>query len=615
MQIAAGSLKRSNRSLRSSSPNLQIYNEHFSNPLSAIRNVVGDDLTLNHPILQALESCGCGSRREFDQVHTQLLISGLFQHSLVSGRVVKKLCSSPSTLPHAVTLFESFNFPDAFLCNHIFRSFLNSNEPHGALSFYYNQMMKKSVKLNHYTFPLLARVIVESGFLIEGEKIHSCVVKSGLESDLFIRNGLIHMYSTFNRIRDARALFDFSPVTDLVTWNSIIDGYSKNGELILARQVFDEMPERDIISWNTIIAGYSSSGDMEEAKALFETMKIKDIVSWNSMIDGYAKAGNVDSARGFFNEMPSRNVISWNIMLALYVRVKDYKECLNLFDEMVGMKTAEPNEATLVSVLTASSHLGELERGKSVHFYIENNKKIKPDNLLLTSLITMYAKCGDMDLARIVFDEMPNRNVVSFNSMIMGYGNHGYGEKSLEMFVEMEKSGIEVNDATFVCVLSSCAHSGMVLEGWWYFNLMKRVYKIEPKVEHYGCMIDLLGRAGLMNECEEIITKMPMDGGMASWGALLSACRTFSNVGLGEIVAKKLIRLDPDDIGAYILLSNIYAGEGRWDDVHNVRSMMKDGNLKIAGSSSIQCSDHKRIMVYSMLSELGAQIKLAGCSS
>ncbi|KAI7994657.1 Pentatricopeptide repeat-containing protein [Camellia lanceoleosa] len=486
-------------------------------------------LTLNHPVLRTLESSSV-SLKQFNQIHTQLIVSNLFQHPLASSRVVKKLCSSPSTVSHAIALFDQLKEPDAFVCNTIVRSLVNWSDPHGAFAFYCHQMVGRFVLPNHYTFPILAKVCAEIGSVQEGEKIHARIVKFGFELDLFVRNALIHI-------------------------------------------------------WNSMIAGYVAVGDMGEAKELFEKMPFRDVISWNSLIDGYARIGNVSAAREYFDQMPFRNVVSWNTMLALYARSKDYSECLRLFDRMMEGGDAKLNEATLVSVLTACAHLGRLDRE--------------------------------------MFDGMPNKNVVSWNSMIMGYGMLGHGEKALEMFMEMEKRGLLPNDATFICILSVCAHAGMVLEGWWYFDLMRHVYMIEPKVEHYGCMVDLLGRAGLMKDSEVLIKKMPMEAGPALWGALLSACRSHSNLELGEIVAKRLIELKPGDIGPYVLLSNIYAAEGRWDDVENVRKMMTNRGLqKVVGSSLIELgdfrgefcqgsdSDHKRSMLYSMLSEMGAQMKL-----
>jgi pentatricopeptide repeat protein len=403
------------------------------------------------------------------------------------------------------------------------------------------------------------------------------------------------MYSIFGRIDDARLLFDASYVLDLVSYATMIDGYVKNGEIGVARKLFDEMSVRDVFSWNCMIAGYVAVGDLKTANELFEIMPDRDVVSWNCMIDGCVRVGNVSLALEFFNRMGGviRNVVSWNSLLALHVRVKNFVECLRMFERMMESGEAMPNDATLVSVLTACANLGKLSLGLWVHSYIKSNN-IKLDVLLETCLLTMYAKCGAMDLARDVFVEMPVKNIVSWNSMIMGYGLHGNGDKALEMFAEMEKAGQKPNDTTFVCVLSACTHAGMVMEGWWYFDLMRRVYKIEPKVEHYGCMVDLLARAGLVKNSEELIEKVSVKGGSALWGALLSGCRTHLDSELGENISKRLVVLEPLDIGPYLLLSDIYAAQGRWDDVEHVRLMMKEKGLqKEAASSLVHLEDFK----------------------
>ncbi|XP_044503043.1 pentatricopeptide repeat-containing protein At3g29230-like [Mangifera indica] len=580
-----------------------------------------DSQHLNHSILLQLESCR--GLKDFHQIHTQLVVSGLSQDSFFASRVLKKLCTSLSSISLAVVFFDCLEEPDAFMCNTIMKSFLGLNDPFGALRFYHEKMLPKCVKHNHYTFPLLEKICAEVRSLREGKKTHARAVKFGFELDLFVKNSLIHLYSVSGEISDARKVFDDGSVWDLVSWNSMIDGYVKNGEVGCARELFDLLPNKDIFTWNSMISGYVDIRDMETAKWLFDMMPFRDVVSWNCMIDGYAKIGNVTLARDCFDIMATRNVVSWNIMLALFVRCRDYNECLRLFDRMIEGE-ARPNKASLVSVLTACANLGTLDKGLWTHSYIKNSR-IEPDVLLSTALLTMYAKCGAMDLARNVFNEMPEKSVVSWNSMIMGYGIHGEGDKALEMFMEMEKRGPTPNDATFVCVLSACTHGGLVLEGWWCFDLMQRVYKIEPKVEHYGCMVDLLGRAGLMKDSEELVRKMPMGAGPALWGALLSACRTHSNSELAEIVAKHLMEMEPRDVGPYVLLSNIYASEGKWDDVENVRRMMREKRLhKTVGSSLVPLrefgskftvandSARRRTIVYSMLGEIGMQMKLSG---
>ncbi|PWA96930.1 tetratricopeptide-like helical domain-containing protein [Artemisia annua] len=605
---------------------IQKFREIHKNLKSPTPTLWHESLTLNnHPILTKLESsCSTYNLTHFNQIHAQLIVSNLFHHSYVSSRVFKKLCSSPCTISHAVSLYNALHEPDTFICNTVIRGLVKCNDFAKSLDFYRKEMVENCVSANYFTYPLVVKICGELGLVREGEKVHCRVVKEGFEVDLYVRNALIHMYAVSGRIRDGEKVFGLSLEMDMVTWNTMIDGYVKNGMVCEARGLFDEMTQRDVFSWNSMISGYVWVGDMRAGQELFDRMPCRDVVSWNCLIDGYARIGDVVSARKFFQWMPYRNVVSWNTLLALYVRLKNYNECLKLFDDMLEEQDVKVNEATVMSVLTACAHLGRLDKGEWVHSYIKNNKNIVTDVLLSTALLTMYAKCGAMDMAKQVFNEMPEKTIVSWNSMIMGYGMHGEGEKALEMFLELEKSGVVPNDATFVCVLSACTHAGMVLEGWWYFDLMQRVYMIEPKVDHYGCMVDLLSRAGLMKDSEEMIKNMNMESGPALWGSLLSACRTHSNLELGEMVAKRLIQLEPSDVGPYVLLSNIYAAGERWEDVERVRELMtKKGLQKSVGSSLVHHeksdfksierghSSHKRRLMYSMLSDMGIQMKMS----
>ncbi|XP_072993353.1 pentatricopeptide repeat-containing protein At2g20540-like [Typha latifolia] len=585
-------------------------------------------LKLSHPLLRALESSsGDTSSPQFLQSLALLLVTGLAHHCLAAGRAIKPLSLSPSLASThlAVSLFSLVDSPDPFLVNTILRSFLSHQRPDLALSFLRLEARPSLIPPNHFTFPLLAKLFSDLGLAREGKSFHNHAAKSGLEPDLFVRNAFIHMYCCFGDVGAAFKLFDSGYASDLVTWNSMLDGYVKNGMLGSARELFNEMPERDVISWNAIIAGHAGVGDMDAAKELFEMMVGRDVVSWNSMIDGYARVKNVGAAQDLFDKMPERSLISWNIMLALYARVKDYRECLRLFDGMTAVGDVKPNEATFVSVLTACAGLGELDRGKWVHYLIRDRYRcIESDVLLSTVLLTMYAKCGVMELAREVFDSMVERNVASWNSLIIGYGLHGQAGKALEVFMEMEKKGPRPNETTFVCILSSCAHGGMVLEGWWCFDRMIRFYNIEPKVEHFGCMMDLLGRAGLFKDSDNLMKGLSSKGSPALWGALLSASRNQCDRKLGEFVARKLIDMNPTDVGAYVLLSNLYATEGRWNDVEKVREMIKDNGLqKDAGASLVgadESNSHhvmeanilecKENMVFFLLSEMGARLKV-----
>ncbi|KAK3128129.1 hypothetical protein QOZ80_6BG0457360 [Eleusine coracana subsp. coracana] len=458
--------------------------------------------------------------------------------------------------------------------------------------------------------------------------LHAIAVSSGhLPADLRLANSLLSLYLSLGSPSSARhfladiprpdtvtwntllraclrmgllpaalRLFDEMPERDVVTYNSMLAGYAVVGDMNSARELFDGMPERDVVTWNSMLAGYTQHGDMESANKLFDEMPVRDVVSWNSMLDGYAQAGDVKMARMVFDGMPRRSVVSWNVILALYAKMKDWHECLRMFDAMMAVGKYMPNEKTFVSVLTACGNL---------------------------ALLTMYAKCGVMETAREIFDSMSERSVPSWNSMIMGYGLHGHGEKALELFMDMERSGPKPNETTFICVLSSCAHGGLVLEGWWCFDRMVRFYNIEPMAEHFGCMMDLLGRAGLLKDSENLLTNLQGKVLHALWGTLLSASRTQNNSKLGEFVGRKLIEMKPTEVGPYVLLSNIYATEGRWDDVEKVREMMKDNGvekdigLSLVGSNEIEpcpvaegnvLSQRSGVML-TLLGEIGLHMK------
>ncbi|KAL4186266.1 hypothetical protein AMTRI_Chr09g32990 [Amborella trichopoda] len=563
-----------------------------------------DFRTTEYPIISLIDTCG--SLTEFHQIHALMLVCGLSNDAFAASRAVQFLASVPSDGPdRAILVFTHTPEPDAFTCNTIIKSLIKNNSLKKALKFYYHHMLEREIQPNHCTFPLLVKISSELKWVLEGEKNHCWVLKLGLEWDLYVRNSLVHMYSIFGNLMAARRLFDTSLELDIVSYNSMVDGYAKNGEVALAREMFDEMPQRNMVSWNSMVNGYCVVGDMEAAVNLFQMMPVRNEVSWNAMINGYAKQENFFQAKDLFDRMPKRNLVSWNTMIALCIRTKNYEAGLKLFDEMCAFGL-RPNEATLVSVLCACAHTGELNRGKWVHSYINENKsEIEFDALLGTALLTMYAKCGSIEDSRKVFNEMPEKNVVSWNAIIGAYATNGGGQKALDMFTEMQKMGVKPNQATFICVLSACTRAGLVVEGCWYFDLMSRTYGIEPKVEHCGCMIVLLRRAGLLCDFKELIGQMPME--------------------LGERIAKRVIDMEPQNIGPYLLLSHIYAANGRWDDVEKVRRMIKNrvseekpgcslvevdrfGVNSIVGDGLV----HKTSMMYSMLAEVATHMKSSG---
>ncbi|PIA51151.1 hypothetical protein AQUCO_01100176v1, partial [Aquilegia coerulea] len=292
----------------------------------------------------------------------------------------------------------------------------------------------------------------------------------------------------------------------------------------------------------------------------------------------YSVSGNIVLARRVFDEIPERNLIIWTSMISGYAQNFCSDEALVLFDQMRG-EGVEPNSVTLASVLSSCARSSCLDLGQQIHLFMKE-KDIEVGLILGTALVDMYAKNGAISMARRLFDNMPERNIATWNAMICGLAHHGHAEGALELFRELRREELVPNDITFVGVLSACCHSGLIDFGCNIFQSMKGEYGVEPKIEHYGCMIDILGRSGRLLEAEELLSSMVWKADVVVLGALLGACKNHGNIEIAERVVKKILNLDPYNHGVYVVLSNMYAEAGRWEDVVNLRKSMKDGDLK-----------------------------------
>ncbi|KAI4315019.1 hypothetical protein L6164_027870 [Bauhinia variegata] len=400
--------------------------------------------------------------------------------------------------------------------------------------------------------------------LEDGRALHSHAIKLGFGSDMYVTTGLV-------------------------------DAYARGGVIISAKQMFDTMPEKSLISLTTMLTCYAKHGKLQEARLLFDEMQDKDVICWNVMIDGYAQHG-----------LPNQS--------------------LSLFRQLLAAKI-KPTEFTVLSVLSSCAQLGAVDSGRWVHSYIENNG-IQINVQVGTSLVDMYCKCGSLEDARKVFDQINDKDVVAWNSMIMGYAIHGFSEEAFQLFNTMSNIGLQPTDITFIAILAACGHSGLVSEGWRFFNLMIDRYNIEPKVEHFGCMVNLLGRAGRLKEAYDLVRSMKIEPDPVLWGTLLWACRLHNNVILGEEIVQFLVSHNLASSGTYILLSNIYASAGNWDGVARVRSLMKDSGVeKEPGRSFIEVNNKvhefvagslrhpKRKEIYLMLEEINSLLRANGYTS
>ena len=551
---------------------------------------------LSHKAILHLLNTQCTtSLHHLKQAHALILRTGHLQDSYIAGSLVKSYANVSTnrylSFESSLRVFDFVRKPNVFLWNCMIKVCIENNEPFKAILLYYEMVVAHS-RPNKYTYPAVLKACSDSGVVAEGVQVHAHLVKHGLGGDGHILSSAIRMYASFGRLVEARRILDDKGgEVDAVCWNAMIDGYLRFGEVEAARELFEGMPDRSMIS------------------------------TWNAMISGFSRCGMVEVAREFFDEMKERDEISWSAMIDGYIQEGCFMEALEIFHQMQKEKI-RPRKFVLPSVLSACANLGALDQGRWIHTYAKRNS-IQLDGVLGTSLVDMYAKCGRIDLAWEVFEKMSNKEVSSWNAMIGGLAMHGRAEDAIDLFSKMD---INPNEITFVGVLNACAHGGLVQKGLTIFNSMRKEYGVEPQIEHYGCIVDLLGRAGLLTEAEKVVSSIPTEPTPAVWGALLGACRKHGTVELGERVGKILLELEPQNSGRYTLLSNIYAKAGRWEEVGEVRKLMKERGIKTTPGTSIidlgRGEVHKFIIgdgshpqvkdIYQMLDKVKERLQMEG---
>ncbi|XP_073135093.1 pentatricopeptide repeat-containing protein At4g02750 [Henckelia pumila] len=400
-------------------------------------------------------------------------------------------------------------------------------------------------------------------------------------------NTMITCYAQNGKLDEARRLFEESPVRDVFTWTAMVSGYIQNGKLDEARGIFDEMPEKSVVSWNAMIAGYVQSKNMDLAREFFDAMPCRNISSWNTIITGYSQNGDIAHARSLFDRMHQRDCISWAAIIAGYAQSGDSEEAIRMFVEM--KRDGERiNRSAFTSVLSTCSDVAAFELGKQIHGRV-TKAGYEFGCFVGNALLAMYCRCGSIDEAQEVFMGIQHRDVVSWNTIIIGYARHGFSKEALEHFDSMKQAYIQPDEVTMVGVLSACSHTGLVELGRKYFDSMNQDYGIVANSKHYTCMIDLLGRAGRLDDAQNLMKNMPFEPDAATWGALLGASRIHGNTELGEKAAEMIFALEPWNAGMYVLLSNLYAVSGRWRDVNKMRFKMWDtGVKKIPGYSWVE---------------------------
>ncbi|XP_020577712.1 pentatricopeptide repeat-containing protein At1g08070, chloroplastic-like [Phalaenopsis equestris] len=503
--------------------------------------------------------------------------------------------SARSNPRHATLIFSVLPDPNLHVWNSLLKA-LADNHLYSLTLSHFNSLLllRPHLLADEFTFTSILKSCAALISFADGEASHAFIISHGISSNIFVANSLVDMYFKFGRLDDARKLFD-------------------------------DMPVKDVVSWNTIISGYSSHGDVNGARQLFDRMSEKTSVTWSAMIAGHSRAGDVRAARYLFDEAPQKNTVCWNAMISGYAQNERFSDCLKLFRSMLLKSSGvQPNAATLVSVLSACAHLGALDSGQWIHKYIDR-KHIDLSLFLGNSLADMYAKCGCIQDARKVFDQMREKDVISWSIIISGLAMFGHSDEAMSTFHEMLQRGIEPNEITFMGILSACTHSGLVDAGLEYFRLMRKEFVISPKVEHYGCMVDLLSRAGRLQEAENLIASMEVEPNVIVWGALLGGCRIHGDIERGEAVVCRILELDPEHSGSYVYLATVYASMGRLEEAAQCRLKMREQRVsKTPGCSWIEVdhSVHEFFMgdrshaqtdeIYAKIGQLRKKMRLVG---
>ncbi|XP_057780707.1 pentatricopeptide repeat-containing protein At5g66520-like [Salvia miltiorrhiza] len=480
----------------------------------------------------------CKSIKHLAQIHAHITTNGFSNKNFLLVKLLS-LYTSFNNFPTAQQLFDQMPSPSSALWNQIIRGYQINGNPRRSVEVFNIMERGSPSPPDEHTYTFLVNGCAKGGLLGEGMQVHGKVLKSGFSSNVYVQSSLVDFY--------------------------VKNGGGRDG-VANAKKVFDEMPERSVVTWNSLLLGSFRCGDVDGARAIFEVMPGRNVVSWTTMISGCTQNGRSKEALILFRQMQHENV--------------------------------EFDQVTLVGVLAACAELGDLHLGKWIHSYVFEHFTFSKKPVLVTlknSLIHMYASCGEIDAAYAVFKGMEKKTAVSWTSMITGFAKHGYGNEALSVFQWMQSvssKDVKPDEITFLGVLCACSHAGYVNEGRRYFKAMVEDWGIKPRIEHFGCMVDLLSRAGLLDEAHEVVRSMPMKPNDVVWGALLGGCRVHKSVELASDVTELMMSdgVRPERAAGYfVLLSNVYAAAKKWEDVVAVRRRMLEGKTrKPPGRSWIQ---------------------------
>ncbi|KAJ0914889.1 putative aminoacyl-tRNA synthetase, class Ic, tetratricopeptide-like helical domain superfamily [Helianthus annuus] len=539
---------------------------------------------------------GCGENnyvREGKEVHAHVILNG-HEGDIYVMTCVVNMYAKCKLVEDAYKVFVRLPERDLVCWNTIIAGYAQNGFAGRAIELV-AQMLSEGLRPDPVTVISILPAVGNVGDLRVGKSIHGYVFKSGYERHGNVATALVDMYLKCGCLSTGRVIFDKMSSKNVVSWNIMIDGYAQNDDYAEALSLFDKMLDNGFKPTGvTVMAALHACADSGEltrglfVHSLVNELGLKhDVSVMNSLISMYCKCKRVDIAAEIFKNMKEKTLVSWNAMILGYAQNGQIISALNHF-RIMKVKNIDPDSFTMVSIIAAVTEFSVLRQAKWVHGVVTRTC-LDTNVFVKTALVDMYAKCGAITTARKLFDLMNDRHVTTWNAMIDGYGTHGYGTEAIKLFKKMEAGDIKPNNITFLCIISACSHSGFVEEGCQYFCKMKNEYEIEPTMDHYGAMVDLLGRSGRLTKAWDFIQNMPVEPGLNVFGAMLGACKIHKNVELAEMAADRLFELNPNDGGYYVLLANIYATASMWDKVTEIRSKMEErGIRKTPGYSSVE---------------------------
>ncbi|RZB99386.1 Pentatricopeptide repeat-containing protein isoform B [Glycine soja] len=530
------------------------------------------------------------------QIHGHALTLGLQTDVYVSTALLD-MYAKCGDLFEAHTMFDIMTHRDLVAWNAIIAGF-SLHVLHNQTIHLVVQMQQAGITPNSSTVVSVLPTVGQANALHQGKAIHAYSIRKIFSHDVVVATGLLDMYAKCHHLSYARKIFDTVNQKNEICWSAMIGGYVICDSMRDALALYDDMVYMHGLSpmpatLASILRACAKLTDLNKGKNLHCYMIKSGISSdttvGNSLISMYAKCGIIDDSLGFLDEMITKDTVSYSAIISGCVQ-NGYAEKAILIFRQMQLSGTDPDSATMIGLLPACSHLAALQHGACCHGY-SVIRGFTENTSICNAIIDMYAKCGKIHISRQVFDRMKKRDIVSWNTMIIGYAIHGLYIEAFSLFHELQESGLKLDDVTLIAVLSACSHSGLVVEGKYWFNTMSQDLNILPRMAHYICMVDLLARAGNLEEAYSFIQNMPFQPDVRVWNALLAACRTHKNIEMGEQVSKKIHMLGPEGTGNFVLMSNIYSSVGRWDDAAQIRSIQRhQGYKKSPGCSWIEIS-------------------------